>query len=254
MKKTSRAIVVFTVLLLVVAALYFVVVYRMTSRVSVPLPTPDTLTVARTSGAITLDPRDPMWDGITATKVHLLPQSVRPPYGKRELDIEVKGTFNDSTIAFRMNFPDATESRSDSLAPDACAIMFTPANGPAATQIMGHDGTANIWHWLANRDFQHYAQGVDSVLAVRELIAAGAGTQNPMDGQNVGGRGVFADGRWTVVFERATAPRQPGELALTPESDEQIAFAVWDGAGHERFGIKSISILRRLRFAGGGRP
>jgi DMSO reductase family type II enzyme heme b subunit len=126
--------------------------------------------------------------------------------------------------------------------------------GPETEQIMGHDGIANIWQWLADRDSLRYQAGADTVFAVRELIAAGAGTQSALDAQNVTGRGAWRDGHWMVAFRRALEPRQEGELALLPDSGRRIAFAVWDGAKRERFGIKSISVLRRLRFARSATP
>lgn len=252
--KPSRVIVVFTALLLAVAALYFVIVHRATTRVSADLPRTDTLTVAYLHGPLPSDPDDATWASIAPVTVHLFPQSARPPYGRRELDIEVKGAFDDSAVAFRLDFPDGSETRSAAPDPDACAILLVPASGPAVEQMMGHDGTANIWHWRADLDSLHWQAGADTLVATREMIAAGAGTQSAMDGQNVAGRGAWRDGRWTVAFRRALAPRQDGELSLLPDSARRIAFAVWDGGAHERFGIKSISVLRRLELARGARP
>jgi len=250
----SRVITLFTALLLVVAAFYFLVVRHEMTRVPPDLPRPDTLTIAYRPGPLPLTPDDPAWADIAPVAVHLFPQSVRQPYGRRELDIEVRGAFNDSAIAFRLDVPDRTETRTAAPDADACAILITPAVGPETEQIMGHDGTANIWQWLADRDSLHYQAGADTVFAVRELIAAGAGTQGALDAQTVAGRGAWRDGRWSVAFRRALEPRQDGELALLPDSGRRIASAAWDGARRERFGIKSISVLRRLRLVRGATP
>ena len=131
--------------------------------------------------------------------------------------------------------------------------MLVPGTAPAVGQMMGHDATANIWHWRADWDAAHARPGGDSLRAVHELLASGPGTQGLMPAQTVAGAGSYHDGKWSVVFERPLHPQQEGELALGPNQDIQIAFAVWDGAKLESLSRKSISVLRPMRMGPGGR-
>ena len=243
----SRAtILTFAAVLLLLGILYLLVVRGMGQPRLDALATERALTIKHTSRSIPLDPGAAVWTRIEPIRIQLYPQAVRAPYGTEERDLWVQGTYRDNAVAFRLQFADATEDRDSTSYADACAIMFVPATAPAAGQMMGHDASANVWHWRADRDAAHDQPGGDSVRAVHELLAAGPGTQAPMPSQTVTGKGTYRDGKWSVVFERQLGSHQEGELALAPGDSLRIAFAVWDGARKEGLSRKSIAVIRPL--------
>ncbi|MFC2174184.1 ethylbenzene dehydrogenase-related protein [Acidobacteriota bacterium] len=270
MKSPAKPILIFTILLLVVSAAYFIIVYYLNLTQTEGLEKEKTLTITYRSSQIPLDPNEPYWKNIEPVKIHLLPQNAILPFGTEERDIRVRGVFNDSEIAFLLEFDDATEDRDapsisatassrtttldrDAVSdrdtasnPDACAILFTPKNSPAAVQMMGYGSEANIWQWSADRDAEQHQEGSETIRAVRELFASGPGTQAPMQGQNVEGKGAYKDGMWTVVFKRLLESRQEGEFAFSPGKDQKIAFARWDGAKKETISKKSVAIIQIL--------
>lgn len=245
MKNSYKAIFKFSSILLIICFLYFIIVYIKGLKKTVVQFDAEFLQVRYTNLNIPLDIDNDFWKEIEAVKIHLFPQAARVPYGLEERDIWVRGIFNDFEIAFLLEFEDTT--RNTALPPnsDACAIMFVPTKSVATAQMMGHASKANIWHWLAYRDISKKAVEKDSISAVRELIAMGPGTQNPMKVEEVEGKGKFHNGKWRVIMKRTLETQQDEKLTFK-EEQLKIAFAVWDGAKQESFGIKSISILRNL--------
>ncbi len=245
MKNSYKAIFKFSSILLIVCLLYFIIVYIKGYKKTTVQFEYESLQVGYTNLDISLDIDDDFWKEIEAVKIHLFPQAARVPYGLEERDIWVRGIFNDLEIAFLLEFEDTTRNTALLEKSDACAIMFIPTKSVATAQMMGHASEANIWHWLAYRDVLKKAEERDSIPAVRELIAMGPGTQNPMKVEEVEGKGEFYNGRWRVIMKRQLETQQDGKLTFN-EGQLKIAFAVWDGAKQESFGIKSISILRNL--------
>lgn len=78
---------------------------------------------------------------------------------------------------------------------------------------------------------------------VEDLIAGGFGTltSQPGDAQNVQGFGVWKDGKWQVIFSRDLASSEKDDISFQPGKTYSVAFAVWDGANHDRNGQKSTS-------------
>jgi DMSO reductase family type II enzyme heme b subunit len=246
MKGHFKTMLIFTVPLLGLSAIYFLIVYSMSQARSDVLIDQEPIVIRYTNLEIPLDPEAEYWKRIEPVKVHLVPQVARVPYGTEERDIWVKGAFNDREIGFHIEFEDDTENWGAPENPDACAILFVPEDSPATAQMMGYGSTANVWQWLADRDAERYVRGNENIQAVRELIASGPGTQTPLKDQNVEGKGVYRDGKWSVVFKRRLESRQEGELPFSSGTDKMIAFARWDGAKMESFSRKSIAILRTL--------
>lgn len=88
--------------------------------------------------------------------------------------------------------------------------------------------------------------------AVEDLDALGFGTLTSQGaaGQNVFGRGAWNDRRWAVVFTRALASKEPGDVVLNAGSNVPVAFAVWDGALGDRNGQKMVTNWYRLTVGG----
>lgn len=83
---------------------------------------------------------------------------------------------------------------------------------------------------------------------VEDLNAGGFGSLTPQayKDQNVEGYGVWADGKWRVIFSRNLNPNI-NDAYFTPAMMMSTAFAVWDGANNERDGQKSTSQWIALR-------
>jgi hypothetical protein len=89
---------------------------------------------------------------------------------------------------------------------------------------------------------------------VEDLIAGGFGslTAQPLAGQNVQGHGVYADGKWRVIFSRQLVSGDAEDAAFVEGQVYSVAFAAWDGANEERNGQKSTSQWVSLQLGSGG--
>ncbi len=78
---------------------------------------------------------------------------------------------------------------------------------------------------------------------VENLIAGGFGslTSLPPSDQPVQGYGVWANGKWRVIFSRDLAALSPDDVKFEPGKVYSLAMAAWDGANNERNGQKSVS-------------
>ncbi|MFQ6615654.1 MAG: ethylbenzene dehydrogenase-related protein [Fidelibacterota bacterium] len=246
MKRHHRTLSYTLAVTLVLAGVYFAVLYRMIYLKWEKIETKDNLTVAHVGKEFDLDPHAPFWNGIEPEKIRLYPQSARSPYGNEEKDIWVRAAYNGKEVAFLLEFNDKTEDLGPPVNPDACAIMFALAEAPATAQMMGYGDKANVWQWLADRNVERYLKGNTSTNPVRELTAHGPGTQTPMARQNVEGKGDYRDGKWSVMFKRRLDSNQGEEFEFEPGTSLNVAFALWDGGRMESFSRKSIAILRKL--------
>lgn len=167
---------------------------------------------------------------------------------------------------------------------DAVAVQF-PVKGTISIPsiCMGQaDAAVNIWYWKAVLEgkglpplYQVYphmhtdldlfslsdpdapdiayparyvgnpASGVRAS-PVQALTARAFGTLSPTASQSVEGKGVWQDGRWSVVFVRDFNVEAPDEAALSLGTKTDMAVAVWDGSRGERNGQKSVSQFIRL--------
>jgi mono/diheme cytochrome c family protein len=84
--------------------------------------------------------------------------------------------------------------------------------------------------------------------AAEDLVAQGFGTlrTRPSPGDSVVASGVYSEATYGVVFRRALRADGPGGIELAPGRSFPVAFAVWDGAGGDRDGRKSVSIWQEL--------
>lgn len=250
MKKHRRTMLVIAIVAAVLAASFFTFLYRSNLPMLGELAKKGVIDVSYAPGSLELNADSRIWNDVEPAIINLYPQSARSPHGDDERVIEVRGVHNDDEIAFLLEFDDDTENRSGPARPDSCAILFTPADGPATTQMMGFGGMANVWQWLADMDTQQHQAGNLDVKAVRELIATGPGTQKPLGMQNVEAKGVYEGQRWRVVFKRSLNSTQDRELDFSSESNLNVAFALWNGEKMEASSRKSIAILRSLRIEG----
>ncbi|MFQ5859129.1 MAG: ethylbenzene dehydrogenase-related protein [Anaerolineae bacterium] len=85
--------------------------------------------------------------------------------------------------------------------------------------------------------------------SVEDLNAGmfGTLTAQPAEGQNVRGKGVYADGAWRAIFYRDLTSPEADDMQFEVGRFMPIAFAAWDGANGERDGQKSVSSWYFLR-------
>ena len=83
---------------------------------------------------------------------------------------------------------------------------------------------------------------------VEDLNAIGFGTlaSQTMNQQNVPGKGVWRDGKWTVIFMRSLDSKDRDDVQLKMGQTIPISFAVWDGSFGDRDGQKMITNWYRL--------
>ncbi len=248
MKRHHKTILNTSIVIAILSLGYFLVMYDMIYSSSAEVEQKANLTIYHTNKNIDLVSDSDFWLGIDPERIHLYPQSARAPYGNSEKELQVRAVYNRDEVAFFIEFKDETEDLGSPVNPDACAILFAAADVPATAQMMGYESEANVWQWLADRNTQKYSKGNLTIKPVRELIATGPGTQTPLPEQNVKGKGIYENGKWSVIFKRSLASSQDGELQFRPETDLNIAFALWNGSKMESFSRKSISILRTLNW------
>ena len=87
------------------------------------------------------------------------------------------------------------------------------------------------------------------VLPGSNLQAKGFGslTLRPRISQVTSANGGWKNGRWTVVLRRPLQVPLDAGIGLGGGDRCSIAFAVWDGAAHDRDGQKLVSIWHDLR-------
>jgi mono/diheme cytochrome c family protein len=239
----------------------------------------------KTAGPLPHDPQDPVWNGVKGGTVRLLPLSARAdPITQvrvqtmiNEEELAVRLEWNDAT-------PNRSSSRHQDFK-DAVAVEF--ALGDVLLHEHGHNEpffgmgnrgkVVNIWQWRADwqqeietkKRMEYATEGmqdqdvlifggeanpVDALnpfrdKPVEELNAEGFGTLTPQPKtkQNVDGKGVWKDGKWSVVFSRPIASLNRWDVDLKGKAAPVlIAFAVWDGSHADRNGRKVVSMWQRL--------
>jgi len=132
--------------------------------------------------------------------------------------VKVRALHDGSQIAVLLEYQDPTEDPDD-----AAALEFMVgdkkahfAHGQPMLQVQG--GSVNIWYWK-NKDAK-----------VVDMNAQGFGTLKAQDKQDTHGKGVYQNGTWRVVFNRALGTVDAEhDTQIKPGEFINIAFAVWDG-------------------------
>ncbi|MBI3148996.1 MAG: c-type cytochrome [Betaproteobacteria bacterium] len=189
----------------------------------------------RIEGEPAADPFSPAWLKQAPVAVALYPQVSVPPAAKTgKSSVKVRAQRGATTLALHLEWADrkpAKQRRIGAFA-DAAAVQW-PQRPQAELPFigMGHRGApVTLWFWRAD--------------GTAELLAAeGFGTLTKQSDAGVLARGKWKNGLWRVVLSRAVEP--------SPES-WPVAFALWNGEGGERGGVKRLSAWQTLRFGGPG--
>lgn len=225
---------------------------------------------------ISPDPADPAWESFEPARVPLNPLWPEP---QPVPAVAVVAVHDGRTAAFHLTWRDPSkngESVRVQEFQDCVALQFS-LNGSTPFLGMGdRDNPVNLWLWRAasqqevegkrpdmkdeypsmhvdtyldHTDLYLTAVKANNVIArqhtspVEDANARGFGTlaAQPVDQQNVKGRGLWFDGSWSVVITRDLDPGEPNDVKFTPGATVPVAFAVWNGEQRDRNGRKVVS-------------
>lgn len=189
--------------------------------------------VKRVDGEPAADPHSPAWLKQAPVSVPLYPQASVPPATKAgKGSVKVRAQRGAATLALHLEWADRKPARERGIGAfaDAAAVQW-PQRGDAELPYigMGHRGApVSLWFWRAD--------------GTAELLSAeGFGTLTAQPEGGVLARGEWKNGLWRVVLSRAEAHWQ---------ESLPVAFAIWNGEGAERDGLKRLSAWQTLRIGG----
>ncbi len=236
-----------------------------------------------------LDPAHKAWKNAVAVQVPLSSQAGAYVSGGGSIPmVTAKALHVDNRLLIRVEWADATRDESTTRVQDFADAVALEFPARAATSVpaicMGQaDAGVNIWHWRADSQAgfkepaQVYAGSIVDMYPSRDTLfftarAAGNPYSNPEAGpvqtlvsqtfgtltaatvQDVQGSGVYKDGTWAVVFERAYTGTDGNQASFSDGARTDMAFAVWNGSEGDRNGKKSVSQFVQLSIMGGDAP
>ncbi|HXF50784.1 MAG TPA: ethylbenzene dehydrogenase-related protein [Dehalococcoidia bacterium] len=190
-----------------------------------------------------LDPKAKAWEQVDREVIDLVgtpihrqtSRYVRTVWADRLIGrvraVAVRAAHDGQRLAIQLEWNDETENNDygNRQFPDAAAVLF-PSNGDAPLGTMGSpDAHVNGWFWRAD-----LSEG-------QNIVAQGPGTVEKANGATIDAKGVWKDGRWSVVLSRTLSARGKDNVKLAPGKAAKIAFAVWEGSNQERGGLKAYS-------------
>lgn len=215
---------------------------------------------------------DAAWEAAPTTGLSLMAQMIVPPVGGGATGrVQVQALHDGTWLGIRLHWADATADRRVGMDRfrDAVAVGFPQAadQGPTSPFMGDADHPVTIWQWSA--DFAAAAEGKDATAeryraaegvwhfpddaAVRErvqgwrgrepvgvFVATGFGSLERLADRNVEAASLREDEAWTVVLRRRL--EDGGLPVFEPGSESQLLVAVWDGAGAEVNGRKSVTM------------
>jgi DMSO reductase family type II enzyme heme b subunit len=200
----------------------------------------------RISEDIPGNPEHDVWKQAVAFKIPLMLLWQKPDSPQRV--ITVRALSNDSEIAFLMEWKDRTKNSFLDLDAfrDGAALQF-PVQGRSKPAFWMGEGpesneVVNIWFWKADLQEQiNKGTQTKSNTPVENLIAGGFGTLT-LTGKDspVFGKGIWKDGKWSVVFKRSFHGAK-GSANFATGFRSPIGFAVWDGGEGDVGGRKAVS-------------
>lgn len=229
---------------------------------------------------IPLDPASNIWNNAEKVTIPLTKQMIALPFGGGSIsEVEVRAVHNGKVIGFLVEYADSSKNEETSLEEfrDAVALQFPVNKGRLPSPFMGDAGNpVNIWQFRADlqadlngkryfeihypsysdnvgdvqgfykdidREFEEIGERLQSNSPVVDLIAKGFGTLTKQREQNVRGKGVYANGKWHVVFLRELKTDDPEDVQFSVGEKKAVNFAVWNGGENEVGARKSVSLV-----------
>src|SRR5262245_14700925 len=227
------------------------------------------------------DPMDIFWESLDPARVPLNPLWPEP---NQVYAVAVSAVTDGKKLAvllqWRDELPQNTAIRVQDFQ-DAAALQFSLSGKYGFIGMGDKDNPVNLWQWKAgwqteadgqkpDMDAVYQSMHVDAWTFTNFNTAASAGNvisqphkspvedanargfgsfkSQPMQQQNVGGRGVWHDGFWNVVFIRDLNSKDAEDVKFIPGKSVPVAFAIWNGEQHDRNGRKMISNWYQLIF------
>jgi mono/diheme cytochrome c family protein len=242
------------------------------------------LAVARVKGDLPLDPLDPGWERVESVRVPLNPLWPEPyPITGMAVRALHNGRILAVLLQWRDEILDGAPVRVEDFQ-DAAALQFSLTDQAPFLGMGDPQHPVNVWQWKAGWQQDADGERPDVELAypsmhvdtyqesalhglyrtaeiagnllastrmpspVEDANATGFGTltSQPPSAQNVGGKGIWRDGFWSVLFYRELESNDPNDVNLTPGESTLIAFAIWNGAQRDRNGRKVFSNWHHL--------
>ena len=214
----------------------------------------------QTSKKIGLSPEAPIWKGLKSLPVKLRAlQSV----SSQVSIVDIQSIHNAEQIAFRLQWKDETPDTANSgegFYMDAVALQFSALSKFDSIYygMGGRKKPVNIWHWKAD-SFQKVdgqSLAINNRIAVNpfgekpveEMNASGFGTLTvqSQEDQQLMGKGMWKNGRWTVVLLRDLRTASPFDVQFRESMNALVAFALWDGKKKEKNANKKVSFWQKI--------
>ncbi len=221
------------------------------------------------------DPMDNFWESLDPVRVPLNPLWPEP---HQIYAVAVSAVTDGKRLAvllqWRDELPQHTAIRVQDFQ-DGAALQFSMTGNYAFLGMGDANNPVNLWQWKAGWQAEAEGHGppdMDSVYPsmhvdawtftnfstavsagnvvsqphkspVEDANARGFGSfkSQPLDQQNVAGKGVWHDGFWSVVFIRDLKSKDADDVKFVPGKSVPVAFAIWSGEQHDRNGRKMIS-------------
>jgi DMSO reductase family type II enzyme heme b subunit len=197
---------------------------------------PEALIGKLTEGSIPNDPNDPAWQAANAFYFPLVGQIMRQPrnFTPSITGVWVRALYNASELGLLVQWDDRHQSTESDVA-DRMVVQF-PASLPEGVErpyfVFGDaDHPVNLWIWSGGSNLANELTG-------RGLTESAFAEQA---NQHVAATGVYAAGRYSVVFRRALNTGDADDLTFAPGTFIPIAFAASDGWRGETLNAAAIS-------------
>ncbi|MBI4547918.1 MAG: c-type cytochrome [Ignavibacteriae bacterium] len=126
---------------------------------------------------------------------------------------------------------------------------FDVTGSSIAEYFVSRDSAKNIsMTWNAGWGSGNLLSAQVRTSSVEDLNAKGFGTltSQAANAQNVKGKGIWKDGKWSVVLYRSLDSKEKDDVVLKSSTTIPVAFAVWDGSLNDRNGQKMVTNWYRL--------
>jgi DMSO reductase family type II enzyme heme b subunit len=205
----------------------------------------DEVIEAKRVSELTDDPSAEVWKDVVPARFETVPNIIEPPrlFWTTVEFISVQALYTNDEVAIRIQWDDRSQSKGTNLTtryddrdtkiylktdhPDQLALQF-PSKVDPTTRPYFIFGDAkrpvNLWHWRSDLN----------TLVEKNAKGSGTMSEQPEKSQNLVGKVVFDDGRYTAVFRRSlTTQDTKKDVQFAPGEFVPIAFHVWDGQSGE---------------------